>query len=180
MGQQLAPSSNPILTASKSQLLGFESQGQRYACDLLWVKEVLRSPLVTPVRLAPPYVRGVIHLRGQILTALDLEVRLGHAKKEVTPPNRCIVLKTAVDLARLSHPPEDSAVADSDTMGILVDSIGDILPPGTPLLPAPPEALSGLDSRFIEGVISDAGQLVTVLRIGALISLVESRAALPS
>lgn len=29
---------------SKSQLLGFESQGQRYACDLLWVKEVLRSP----------------------------------------------------------------------------------------------------------------------------------------
>jgi purine-binding chemotaxis protein CheW len=138
----------------------------------------LRSPLVTPVCLAPAYVRGVIHLRGQILTALDLETRLGHTAVEPLPSNRCIVFKTAVDLARLSNPPEDSAAADSDTMGILVDAIGDILPPGSPVLPAPPEALSGLDSRFIEGVISDSGQLVTVLRIGALISLHEARATL--
>jgi chemotaxis signal transduction protein len=120
----------------------------------------------------------VIHLRGQILTALDLETRLGHTAVEPLPSNRCIVFKTAVDLARLSNPPEDSAAADSDTMGILVDAIGDILPPGSPVLPAPPEALSGLDSRFIEGVISDSGQLVTVLRIGALISLHEARATL--
>jgi purine-binding chemotaxis protein CheW len=176
MGQLVPLSSTHA--ASKCQLLGFESQGRRYACDLLWVKEVLRSPLVTPVCLAPAYVRGVIHLRGQILTALDLETRLGHTAVEPLPSNRCIVFKTAVDLARLSNPPEDSAAADSDTMGILVDAIGDILPPGSPVLPAPPEALSGLDSRFIEGVISDSGQLVTVLRIGALISLVESRAAL--
>ena len=176
MGQLVSLSSNPA--ASKCQLLGFESQGRRYACDLLWVKEVLRSPLVTPVCLAPAYVRGVIHLRGQILTALDLETRLGHTAVEPLPSNRCIVFKTAVDLARLSNPPEDSAAADSDTMGILVDAIGDILPPGSPVLPAPPEALSGLDSRFIEGVISDSGQLVTVLRIGALISLHEARATL--
>jgi purine-binding chemotaxis protein CheW len=176
MGQLVPLSSNPA--ASKCQLLGFESQGRRYACDLLWVKEVLRSPLVTPVCLAPAYVRGVIHLRGQILTALDLETRLGHTAVEPLPSNRCIVFKTAVDLVRLSNPPEDSAAADSDTMGILVDAIGDILPPGSPVLPAPPEALSGLDSRFIEGVISDSGQLVTVLRIGALISVHEARATL--
>lgn len=163
---------------SASQLLGFQSGGRLYACDLLWVKEVLRSPLVTPVRLAPAYVRGVIHLRGQILTALDLEARLGHSIGEPVPPNRCIVFKSASDLSRLSNPPEDSASADSDTMGILVEAIGDILPLGSPVLPAPPESLSGLDSRFIEGVISDSGQLVTVLRIGALISLVEARATL--
>jgi chemotaxis signal transduction protein len=120
----------------------------------------------------------VIHLRGQILTALDLEGRLGLERKSPASLNRCIVFKTSTDLARLSHPPEDSAAAESDSMGVLVDAIGDILPPGMTLLPAPPETLSGLDSRFIEGVISDAGQLVTVLRIGALISLVEPRAAL--
>ena len=175
---ELSVSTPRTAVTSKSQLLGFESQGQRYACDLLWVKEVLRSPSVTAIRLAPPYVRGVIHLRGQILTALDLEGRLGLERKSPASLNRCIVFKTSTDLARLSHPPEDSAVAESDSMGVLVDAIGDILPPGTPVLPAPPETLSGLDSRFIEGVISDAGQLVTVLRIGALISLVEPRAAL--
>jgi purine-binding chemotaxis protein CheW len=178
MGLTLAHTA--ITEATKSQLLGFESLGQRYACDLLWVKEVLRSPSVTPVRLAPDYVRGVIHLRGQILTAIDLESRLGLVKNGEPPVNRCIVFKTAADLARLSNAPQDSSAAESDPMGILVDSIRDILPPGPPLLPAPPEALSGLDSRFIEGVISDEGQLVTVLRIGALISVVEARASLTS
>jgi chemotaxis signal transduction protein len=59
------------------QLLGFSSCGRQYACDLLWVKEVLRSPIVTPVRLAASYVRGVVHLRGQILTALDLVSSIG-------------------------------------------------------------------------------------------------------
>ncbi|MFM8364558.1 MAG: chemotaxis protein CheW [Verrucomicrobiota bacterium] len=159
----------------KSQLLCFSSGGQRYACDLLWVKEVLRSPVVTPVRLAPDYVRGVVHLRGHILTALDLEVRLGLPRGDSAASNRCIVFKTSADLLRLSNPPQDCEAADSDPIGVLVDAIGDILPPETSVLPAPPEALSGLDSRFIAGVISDGGELVMVLRVGALVSIVENR-----
>ncbi len=159
----------------RSQLLGFESCGRQYACDLLWVKEVLRSPVVTPVSLVPSHVRGVIHLRGQILTALDLEARLGLPVGDPRPSNRCIVFKTAGDLARLLHPPEESELADSDTMGLIVDAIGDILPPEKVVLPAPPEALSGLDSRFIAGVIPDADSLITVLRIGAFVSIVDAR-----
>ena len=172
MTQTLAKTTN---TQGESQLLGFSSRGRHYACDLLWVKEVLRSPTVSPVNLVPSYVRGVVHLRGQILTALDLEARLGHTKEEPLPTDRCIVFKTANDLARLSRPPEDCEMADSDPTGVLVDSIGDILPSGSIILPAPPEALSGLDTRFISGVISSNEGLITVLRIGALLSMPESR-----
>lgn len=159
----------------ESQLLAFRSCGRQYACDLLWVKEVLRTPTVTPINLVAPYVRGVVHLRGQILTALDLESRLGHEKNETLPVDRCIVFKTANDIARLSTPPNDSEMADSDPTGLLVDSIGDILPSGAIVLPSPPEALSGLDTRFISGVISSNEGLITVLRIGALISMPESK-----
>jgi purine-binding chemotaxis protein CheW len=157
------------------QLLGFSSCGRQYACDLLWVKEVLRSPIVTPVRLAASYVRGVVHLRGQILTALDLEDRLGHPPSDSRPLNRCIVFKTANDLARLPHPPENHDMADSDPTGLLVDAIGDILPPETRVLPPPPEALSGLDTRFVAGVISSNEGLITVLQIGNLVSISESK-----
>lgn len=171
MSQALVTTSN----RRESQLLGFESCGRHYACDLLWVKEVLRSPVVTPVNLVPPYVRGVVHLRGQILTALDLEARLGHPADEPRPGSRCIVFKTANDLSRLPHPPEDSDQADGDPTGLLVDAIGDILPPGIAVLPAPPDTLSRLDTRFIEGVISQGSGLTTVLRIGALVSMPEAR-----
>jgi len=157
------------------QLLEFKSCGRQYACDLLWVKEVLRSPVVTSINLVANYVRGVVHLRGQILTALNLETRLGHMKEEFLPIDRCIVFKTANDIARLSRAPDDSEMADSDPSGLLVDSIGDILPSGATVLPAPPEALSGLDTRFISGVISGNEGLITVLRIGALLSMPENR-----
>ena len=45
--------------------------------DALTVQEVLRNPGLTPVPLAPPAVRGLINLRGQIVTAIDLGARLG-------------------------------------------------------------------------------------------------------
>lgn len=103
---------------------------------------------------------------------------MGHAKEAPLPTERCIVFKTANDLARLSRPPEDHDMADSDPTGVLVDSIGDILPSGAMILPAPPETLSGLDTRFISGVISNNEGLITVLRIGALLSMPESRKGL--
>ena len=105
------------------QLLEFISEGKSYACDLLWVKEVLRAPAVTPVHLALSYVRGVVHLRGQILTAIDLEFRLGLKGGVARPSNRCIVFKTASDLSRLPVPPVDAYMVDSDRTGLLVDSI---------------------------------------------------------
>lgn len=50
--------------------------------DALSVQEVLRNPGLTPVPLAPPAVRGLINLRGQIVTAIDLGARLGRTPKE--------------------------------------------------------------------------------------------------
>jgi purine-binding chemotaxis protein CheW len=158
---------------SNLQLLEFISEGKSYACDLLWVKEVLRAPAVTPVHLAPSYVRGVVHLRGQILTAIDLEFRLGLKGCDTRPINRCIVFKTASDLSRLPVPPDDAYLVDSDRTGLLVDSIGDILPSGFRILASPPEMLSGLDTRFILGVISGPQGLTTVLNVGEFISQLE-------
>lgn len=155
------------------QLLEFHACGRSFACNLLWVKEVLRAPVVTPVKLSPDYVRGVIHLRGQILTALDLEARIGHPLERQRPLSRCIVFKTAADIARLPEPPADADLADSEPTGLLVDSIGDILPPGSRILPSPPETLSGLESRFIAGVISGQNGLTTVLNVGILLSYME-------
>lgn len=155
---------------SSSPMLIFESRGRRYACDLLWIREILRQPPVHVVDSAPPEVRGLIHLRGQILTALDLEARIGRPSAGDAPSSRCIVFKTATELLRLTKPPTDVHLAGEDLIGILVDGIGDLLPEGTEILPPPPEALSGLDPVCTSGVITLSQDLVTVLNIGPLLA----------
>jgi purine-binding chemotaxis protein CheW len=157
--------------SSTTQLLTFKTQGRWYACDLLWVREILRQPAITPVDRAPPTVRGLIHLRGQILTALDLDQRLGLQAQTSQPGNRCVVFKSTVELARLAAPPAESELAGTDLLGIIVDEVGDILTRPDNLLPPPPEQMSGMDHACVGGVIPRAEGLVTLLNIGALLSV---------
>lgn len=152
-----------------AQLLTFRTQGRWYACDLLWTREILRRPELTPVDGAPPSVRGLIHLRGQILTALDLDRRLGHEPAASPASERCIVFKTSPELARLAAPPADAELAGTDLVGVLVDQIGDILDRPDSLLPPPPEALSGLRQTCIAGVLPRPEGLVTLLHMGAVL-----------
>jgi purine-binding chemotaxis protein CheW len=157
--------------AAPKQMLTFSSQGRHYACDLLWIHEILRRPAVTPVRCAAPEVRGLIHLRGQILTALDLDRRLGYPAPEKPATARCIVFKTSNELARLPHPPDDAAHAGSDLVGILVDAVGDILTGSADLLPPPAQALTRLDPACIRGVLARPEGLVALLNIGHLLTV---------
>jgi purine-binding chemotaxis protein CheW len=77
--------------------------------DVIHVQEVLRSQEMTEVPLAPPAVRGLINLRGQIVTALDMRQRL---KLNSMPPE---------------EPPMNVIVQSSGTtVSLLVDSIGDV------------------------------------------------------
>lgn len=153
-----------------TQLLTFKTQGRWYACDLLWVREILRQPALTPVDRAPPIVRGLIHLRGQILTALDLDQRLGLKPQATQPSSRCVVFKSTVELARLAVPPAESELVGTDLLGIIVDEVGDILARPDNPLPPPPEQMSGMDHTCVAGVIPRAEGLVTILNIGAVLS----------
>ena len=154
---------------NQNPLLAFESGGRVFCCDLLWVREILRCPPVRVVNCSPKVVRGLVHLRGQILTAFDLDARLG-LPPGTLPTERCIVFKTAAELATLPIPPDDASLVGSDMVGILVDAIGEIIPSGTELLPAPPEALSGIDPACTCGVIAQRDTLAIVLKIGSFLS----------
>ncbi len=170
----LTPRGSPVAPArvAGDQLLTFRTQGRWYACDLLWVREILRQPAITPVDRAPPVVRGLIHLRGQILTALDLEHRLGFkSASSGGEAERCIVFKTGPELARLAQPPADSELAGNDIIGVVVDHIGDIIADRGTLLPPPPDTISGLDHACVAGVLPRPEGLITLLNTGAFLSV---------
>lgn len=99
----------------------FRIDGLYLGIDAGVVQEVLREQPVTPVPLAPPEVRGLINLRGQIVTALDLGMKLGLPRADRrmnvvvrTGPEAVSLLVDAIDdvvtLAAEDHAPVPSTV----------------------------------------------------------------------
>jgi purine-binding chemotaxis protein CheW len=132
------------------------------------VQEVLRRQELTPVPLAPPIVRGLLNLRGEIVTAIDLRCRLGLPGLEdrVTPSD-----SPWPDSYRFAVPQDaERAVnvvlrTDDGAVSLLVDEIGDVLEIEAERLQRPPEAVSEGVRDLVRGVYEFAGQLLLVLDI---------------
>jgi purine-binding chemotaxis protein CheW len=120
--------------------------GQYFGIDVLMVQEIIRHQEMTPVPLAPPAVRGLINLRGQIVTAIDLRRRLGLSDRPADSAPVNVVVKT-----------EDGAVS------FLVDEIGDVLEFPDTLYEAPPDTLSAKARALIRGVYKIEDRLLLIL-----------------
>jgi chemotaxis signal transduction protein len=96
---------------------------------------------------------------------------LGLKAQTTQPSSHCVVFKSTVELARLAHQPAEVEKAGTDLLGIIVEEVGDILTRPDNLLPPPPELLSGMDHACVAGVIPRQAGLITLLNIGALLSL---------
>jgi purine-binding chemotaxis protein CheW len=117
-----------------------------FAVDVQSVQELLRIQPMTRVPQAPEVVEGLINLRGQIVTAIDMRRRLGLPARDanVTPMN--MVVRT-----------NDGAVS------LLVDEIGDVLDVDEQTYERPPENLSPAARELIRGVYKMKDRLLLVL-----------------
>ncbi len=136
----------------EKQYCTFYLDGQHFGVEVLEVQEILRSQELTPVPLAPPVVRGLINLRGQIVTALDVRRRLGRADRPAAESVN-VVLRT-----------EDGSVS------LLVDEIGDILTLPEADFEPPPETLQGAARALIEGVYKLPQGLLLILNTNILVA----------
>jgi len=132
--------------ARTSQFCTFYLDGLLFGVDLQGVQEVIRHLEMTQVPLAPGVVRGLINLRGQIVTAIDLRQRLG-----LKPPAAGALPMNVVVRS------EDGAVS------LLVDEIGDVAEVEESTFERPPETLTGPVRAIILGVYKLDGRLLHVL-----------------
>lgn len=122
--------------------------------EVLRVQEIIRSQPMTPVPLAHRVVRGLINLRGQIVTAIDLRRRLGLPERTGDEPPVNIVVRT-----------EDGAVS------LLVDEIGDVQEVLADQFEPPPETLRGPARELILGVYKLPQRLLLVLDADRTVAL---------
>ena len=141
------------------QYCTFSLGDQCFGLDVLKVQEIIRAQPLTTVPLAHPVVRGLINLRGQIVTAIDLRKRLEMpaASDEFEPVN--IVVQT-----------EDGAVS------LLVDEIGDVLEMDAAQFERPPETLQGASRDLIQGAYKLPDRLVVILDPELILSIPSARA----
>jgi purine-binding chemotaxis protein CheW len=111
------------------------------------VQEVLRGCDITPVPTAPPSVRGLINLRGQIVTAVDLGSRFGTPEKE-DGESTVLVLRTG-----------------SKLISFVVDRSGDVVEVDASSFEEPPDTLKGEARRLIRGAYKLHKKLLLVLDV---------------
>jgi purine-binding chemotaxis protein CheW len=132
--------------ASEGQFCTFFVNGLFLGVEVTRIQEVIRYQPLTAVPLTTSVVAGLMNLRGQIVTAIDLRQRLGLPPRtgEDLPTN--VVLRT-----------DDGAVS------LLVDEIGDVIEVDEDAFERPPETLDGEARELIRGAYKLKGRLLLVL-----------------
>jgi purine-binding chemotaxis protein CheW len=110
------------------------------------VQEVTASAELTPVPLAPPVVRGLVNLRGRIVTAIDLRRSLHLVDRPADQLPINVILQT-----------------DGGSIGLLVDAVGDVLDVDEDDCKPPPETLPGQLRELMTGAYRLDGGLLLVL-----------------
>jgi purine-binding chemotaxis protein CheW len=127
---------------------------QCFGLDVLKVQEIVTQQPMTLVPLAHPMIRGLINLRGQIVTAIDLRCRL-----ELPP--------LSADLEQVNIVVQ----TDDGTVSLLVDKIGDVLEVTADQFERPPETLKGVARELIRGAYKLPDCLLVILDTDLVVSL---------
>ena len=139
--------------ATGGQLATFWLDGDLYGVEVAHVQEVLKSQGLTRVPLAPAAVAGLINLRGQVVTAIELRERLGR-------PPRPEGTDAVVIVVRLH----------GEAVSLLVDAIADVVDVDPGDFEAPPDTLDGPGRELIRGAFKLDGQLLLALDVQKAVS----------
>ncbi len=145
---------------SLQQFCTFLLDGNTFGVPVPAVQEVIQFQEMTPVPLAPAVVSGMINLRGQIVTAIDLRRRMGLCERSDGRLPLNVIVRTG-----------------EEAVSLLVDEIGDVIEVGEDVRETPPETLGGAARRMIHGVYKLPDRLLLTLNIDRIVDLEDLRSS---
>lgn len=136
-----------------ARYLSFSIGTEEYAIPLLSVKEVIAVPEITPIPYTPPYFLGIMNLRGQVISVIDLRQKLG-IKTKASSETSIIIC----DIGLVC-------------LGVVVDSINSVLSPNASDISEKPEIQSNKSTEYITNIYRKEGSLVVFLDIGKTLNV---------
>jgi purine-binding chemotaxis protein CheW len=157
---------NATTNAGERRFCTFYLGDECYGIDILTVREINRQVQITPARGAPASVRGLMNLRGQIVTVIDPAVKLGYPARELKKSTRLVILKTNADLVSLGL---GKLATNDELAGLWVDRISDVITvTEDQIAPAPPDQ-SGKNDHLLAAVVQLKDQVIRLVDPSALL-----------
>ena len=135
------------------EFLTFTLGDENYALDILAVKEIRGYESVTKIANAPPFIKGVINLRGDIVPIVDLRIKFNVGSATYDEFTIVIVLHI-----------------DKRIVGIVVDGVSDVVSLNKSQLRPPPDFGVSFDSQYLLGLATINEQMIILVDINQLIS----------
>ncbi|MGI4721366.1 MAG: chemotaxis protein CheW [Janthinobacterium lividum] len=150
--------------ASSTQYLTFTLGGETFALGILNVKEIIEYAGVTEVPMMSECIRGVINLRGAVVTVMDLAARFGRPPA-VVGKRTCIVIVEIED--------EGEGEDEKQVVGVVVDAVNAVLDIDAADIEPPPSFGARIRNDFIQGMGKVNGKFVILLDIARVFSIPE-------
>lgn len=144
----------------QQQYLTFLLGEEMFAIGILSIREIIEYGFVTEVPMTPPFIRGVINLRGAVVPVVDLAVRFGREARD-NSKRTCIVI-VEIDTAR-----------GSQEMGVVVDAVSEVLEIAADDIEPPPQFGARIRSDFIRGMGKIDGNFVILLDVDRVLLMDE-------
>jgi purine-binding chemotaxis protein CheW len=146
--------------AEQQQYLTFILGDEMFAIGILSIREIIEYGHLTEVPMTPPFIRGVINLRGAVVPVIDLAVRFGREPRETTKRTCIVIIEVEAEKGR-------------QEMGIVVDSVSEVLEIPAGEIEPPPEFGTRIRSDFIAGMGKVNGNFVVLLDANRVLSVDE-------
>jgi purine-binding chemotaxis protein CheW len=133
------------------QLVTFKLESEEFGIDIKKVHEINRMIDITRIPNAPPYVEGVVNLRGKIIPIVSLRMKLGFGEAERDKATRIMIVEI-----------------DGSVLGFIVDSVSEVLRIHDVKIEPAPSITTTSEATYMEGVINLNDRILILLDLIAL------------
>ncbi len=141
----------PLNTANH-KLLSFQVSGQEFCIDVMAVREIRGWTPTTALAHAPPYVCGVINLRGAVLPVIDLAERL--ELEPSAPDGQHVIIVVQIG---------------ANIVGMVVNAVCDILDVAQRAIQPTPEAAAQDGETFVQGLLTEGEAMISLISVDQLL-----------
>jgi purine-binding chemotaxis protein CheW len=139
-------------TANQRQYLTFFLSDEQYAVGVLSVKEIIEYGIVTKVPTSPPYIRGVINLRGSVVPVVDLAVKFGLPACPVSRRTCIIIIETTI-------------LGERAVMGVVADAVSQVIQFSPQDIEPAPAFGTSVRLEYLEGMAKLGTKFVLILNM---------------